>query len=188
MLHSGKWIWCGCNWGSFEEPQTFHSSFQDPTEECTWSSCLTKWHLFPSSLLLFLAVFTFLRLPTVCYGLFSTCHVTPAPRGSCWRRLERWWLLTRTHVGSTSRACPTSRPASRSLWGTVQQLQLQLQPSYYQIWLAVKKQGFQKHYASQQLHSSWSSCASHLLINSIFLNSLQFHVRPWLHFTRYHGD
>lgn len=66
-----------------------------------------------------LLVFTFLRPPTVCCGLFSTCHVTLAPKRNCWRRSERWWLPTRTHVESTSRACPTSRPASRSLWGTV---------------------------------------------------------------------
>lgn len=65
--------------------------------------------------------FMFCRPPTVCCGLFSTCHGTLAPKGGCWRRSERSCLPTRIHVENTSRACLSSKPASKSLWGTVGQ-------------------------------------------------------------------
>lgn len=44
--HVGKPMSHKCSWGSFEEPQTFLSSFQDPTEKYT-SRCLSQCHLTP---------------------------------------------------------------------------------------------------------------------------------------------
>lgn len=116
-----RWGGYSCGVDSSEEPlrNPKHSSapFRTPLRNALVVASLSD--ISPFSPSLSPSLFTFLRPPTVCCGLFSTCHVTPAPRRSCWRRLERWWLLTRTHAASTSRACPTSRPASRSRWGTV---------------------------------------------------------------------
>lgn len=109
-----------CNWGAFEGHSSapLRTPCRNALREAASISDISS-SLFHSSLQLPFALFTFLRLPTACCGLFSTCHVTPRLSGGCWRRLERWCLRTRTRVESTSRACPTSKPASRSQWGTV---------------------------------------------------------------------